>query len=122
MQNIARDSENSSEEEFFDAHGIGTILEQAGWGQGCLRMCVQAQGCHSTPCLPPASAEDLSDSDEVFAKEMTKWSSNDFLDTLERPVELDEALGEHWGCSGPKSWGGYPGRGLIPTCRLQLPH
>ncbi|NWX19185.1 PITM1 protein, partial [Aegotheles bennettii] len=61
MQNIARDSENSSEEEFFDAH------------------------------------EDLSDSDEVFAKEMTKWSSNDFLDTLERPPELDEALGEQWG-------------------------
>ncbi|XP_068253788.1 membrane-associated phosphatidylinositol transfer protein 1 isoform X2 [Nyctibius grandis] len=58
MQNIARDSENSSEEEFFDAH------------------------------------EDLSDSDEVFAKEMTKWSSNDFLDTLERPAELDEALGD----------------------------
>uniref|UniRef100_A0A8C3VHH0 Phosphatidylinositol transfer protein membrane associated 1 n=1 Tax=Catharus ustulatus TaxID=91951 RepID=A0A8C3VHH0_CATUS len=82
MQNIARDSENSSEEEFFDAH------------------------------------EDLSDSDEVFAKEMTKWSSNDFLDTLERPVELDEALGEHWGCSGPKSWGGYPGRGLIQMCRI----
>ncbi|NXA14858.1 PITM1 protein, partial [Sapayoa aenigma] len=68
MQNIARDSENSSEEEFFDAH------------------------------------EDLSDSDEVFAKEMTKWSSNDFLDTLERPVELDEVLGEDWGGSGPKSW------------------
>ncbi|KAF4794860.1 Membrane-associated phosphatidylinositol transfer protein 1 [Turdus rufiventris] len=66
--------------------------------------------------------EDLSDSDEVFAKEMTKWSSNDFLDTLERPVELDEALGEHWGCSGPKSWGGYPERGLIPTWRSQLPH
>ncbi|KAM6308351.1 membrane-associated phosphatidylinositol transfer protein 1 isoform 2-T2 [Aegotheles albertisi] len=58
MQNIARDSENSSEEEFFDAH------------------------------------EDLSDSDEVFAKEMTKWSSNDFLDTLERPPELDEALAD----------------------------
>ncbi|XP_069713314.1 membrane-associated phosphatidylinositol transfer protein 1 isoform X1 [Phaenicophaeus curvirostris] len=58
IQNIARDSENSSEEEFFDAH------------------------------------EDLSDSDDVFAKEMTKWSSNDFLDTLERPTELDEALGD----------------------------
>uniref|UniRef100_A0A8C8SNH1 Phosphatidylinositol transfer protein membrane associated 1 n=1 Tax=Pelusios castaneus TaxID=367368 RepID=A0A8C8SNH1_9SAUR len=58
MQNIARDSENSSEEEFFDAH------------------------------------EDLSDSDEVFAKEMTKWNSNDFLDTLERPGELDEVLGK----------------------------
>ncbi|NXG56299.1 PITM1 protein, partial [Hemiprocne comata] len=41
-----------------------------------------------------ATAEDLSDSDEVFAKEMTKWSSNDFLDTLERPAELDEVLGE----------------------------
>uniref|UniRef100_A0A8C3P7Q8 Phosphatidylinositol transfer protein membrane associated 1 n=1 Tax=Chrysemys picta bellii TaxID=8478 RepID=A0A8C3P7Q8_CHRPI len=54
MQNIARDSENSSEEEFFDAH------------------------------------EDLSDSDEVFAKEMTKWNSNDLLDTLDRPGELDE--------------------------------
>ncbi|XP_006035961.1 membrane-associated phosphatidylinositol transfer protein 1 [Alligator sinensis] len=58
MQNIARDSENSSEEEFFDAH------------------------------------EDLSDSDEVFAKEMTKWNSNDFLDTLERPGDLDEGLGD----------------------------
>ncbi|XP_074904476.1 membrane-associated phosphatidylinositol transfer protein 1 isoform X2 [Buteo buteo] len=63
MQNIARDSENSSEEEFFDAH------------------------------------EDLSDSDEVFAKEMTKWSSNDFLDTLERPSELDEALGDGAGAA-----------------------
>ncbi|KAJ7416081.1 Membrane-associated phosphatidylinositol transfer protein 1 [Willisornis vidua] len=38
--------------------------------------------------------EDLSDSDEVFAKEMTKWSSNDFLDTLERPAELDEAMSD----------------------------
>ncbi|XP_009472264.1 PREDICTED: membrane-associated phosphatidylinositol transfer protein 1, partial [Nipponia nippon] len=55
---LARGSENSAEEEFFDAH------------------------------------EDLSDSDEVFAKEMTKWSSNDFLDTLGRPAELDEALGD----------------------------
>ncbi|NXX82002.1 PITM1 protein, partial [Urocolius indicus] len=71
MQNIARDSENSSEEEFFDAH------------------------------------EDLSDSDEVFAKEMTKWSSNDFLDTLERPPELDEALGElRGGVSNPQH--GFP--------------
>ncbi|NWR60418.1 PITM1 protein, partial [Bucorvus abyssinicus] len=67
MQNIARDSENSSEEEFFDAH------------------------------------EDLSDSDEVFAKEMTKWSSNDFLDTLERPAELDEALGGCPACLLPQA-------------------
>ncbi|NXC84818.1 PITM1 protein, partial [Cercotrichas coryphoeus] len=82
MQNIARDSENSSEEEFFDAH------------------------------------EDLSDSDEVFAKEMTKWSSNDFLDTLERPAELDEALGEPWGCSGPKSWGGGTADSTEQMCRI----
>ncbi|NWI97873.1 PITM1 protein, partial [Pitta sordida] len=90
MQNIARDSENSSEEEFFDAH------------------------------------EDLSDSDEVFAKEMTKWSSNDFLDTLERPVELDEALGD--GVSAAKADGeglgmsGFPEGGTAESteqmCRI----
>ncbi|XP_074774423.1 membrane-associated phosphatidylinositol transfer protein 1 isoform X2 [Athene noctua] len=90
MQNIARDSENSSEEEFFDAH------------------------------------EDLSDSDEVFAKEMTKWSSNDFLDTLERPVELDEVLGN--GASATKVDGeglgvsGFPEGGSaeseVQACRI----
>lgn len=63
----------------------------------------------------PATAEDLSDSDEVFAKEMTKWSSNDFLDTLERPAELDEALGEQWGSPGPKLRRGCPGRGPTPA-------
>ncbi|NWZ30636.1 PITM1 protein, partial [Asarcornis scutulata] len=81
MQNIARDSENSSEEEFFDAH------------------------------------EDLSDSDEVFAKEMTKWSSNDFLDTLERPAELDEALGEQGGHGLPETLGAAPHTGAV--CFLQ---
>ncbi|XP_064309058.1 membrane-associated phosphatidylinositol transfer protein 1 isoform X1 [Phalacrocorax carbo] len=90
MQNIARDSENSSEEEFFDAH------------------------------------EDLSDSDEVFAKEMTKWSSNDFLDTLERPAELDEVLGD--GASTTKADGeglgasGFPEGGSVESaaqaCRI----
>lgn len=68
----------------------------------------------------PATAEDLSDSDEVFAKEMTKWSSNDFLDTLERPAELDDALGEWRGGSGPKPWCGHPGRGLTPIWTPQL--
>ncbi|NWQ81282.1 PITM1 protein, partial [Columbina picui] len=81
MQNIARDSENSSEEEFFDAH------------------------------------EDLSDSDEVFAKEMTKWSSNDFLDTLEWPAELDEALGESSSprlCRVPRPC--HPSQVLMAAC------
>lgn len=34
MQNIARDSENSSEEEFFDAHGTAERLHDFGlcWG------------------------------------------------------------------------------------------
>uniref|UniRef100_A0A8C3HRH3 Phosphatidylinositol transfer protein membrane associated 1 n=1 Tax=Chrysemys picta bellii TaxID=8478 RepID=A0A8C3HRH3_CHRPI len=75
MQNIARDSENSSEEEFFDAH------------------------------------EDLSDSDEVFAKEMTKWNSNDLLDTLDRPGELDEGLGKHGSGEGR-------GRSVAQACRI----
>uniref|UniRef100_H3A2P8 Phosphatidylinositol transfer protein membrane associated 1 n=1 Tax=Latimeria chalumnae TaxID=7897 RepID=H3A2P8_LATCH len=57
MQNIARDSENSSEDEFFDAH------------------------------------EDLSDNDEVFSKEMTKWNSNDFIDG-ETVGESEEMPGE----------------------------
>uniref|UniRef100_A0A8C6Z5P6 DDHD domain-containing protein n=1 Tax=Nothoprocta perdicaria TaxID=30464 RepID=A0A8C6Z5P6_NOTPE len=36
---------------------------------------------------------------------MTKWSSNDFLDTLERPVELDEPLGESGATVSPVWWG-----------------
>ncbi|XP_060117680.1 membrane-associated phosphatidylinositol transfer protein 1 [Heteronotia binoei] len=86
MQNIARDSENSSEEEFFDAH------------------------------------EDLSDSDDVFAKEITKWNSNDFLDTLERPSEQDDILAD---AAKPDSDGialpGQPEAGpedLSSTCRI----
>uniref|UniRef100_A0A6I8NST6 Phosphatidylinositol transfer protein membrane associated 2 n=1 Tax=Ornithorhynchus anatinus TaxID=9258 RepID=A0A6I8NST6_ORNAN len=49
MQSIARDSDDSSDDEFFDAH------------------------------------EDLSDSEEIFPKEITKWSSNDLMDKIESP-------------------------------------
>nr|XP_020648008.1 membrane-associated phosphatidylinositol transfer protein 1 isoform X1 [Pogona vitticeps] len=69
MQNIARDSENSSEDEFFDAH------------------------------------EDFSDSDDVFAKEITKWNSNDFLDSLERPSEPDDVLVDVAGVAKPEGDG-----------------
>ncbi|XP_039218658.1 membrane-associated phosphatidylinositol transfer protein 2 isoform X2 [Crotalus tigris] len=71
MQSIARDSEESSDEEFFDAH------------------------------------EDLSENEEVFPKEITKWSSNDLRDKIET-AETDEvsddpglesAAGYHVGCS-----------------------
>ncbi|XP_030291376.1 membrane-associated phosphatidylinositol transfer protein 2 isoform X1 [Sparus aurata] len=54
MQSIARDSEDSTDDEFFDAH------------------------------------EDFSDNEEMFAKEMTKWSSNDLMDKIET-IEVDEA-------------------------------
>eukprot|EP00064_Thunnus_orientalis_P020143 superscaffoldBa00005390_g20275 len=54
MQSIARDSEDSTDDEFFDAH------------------------------------EDFSDNEEIFAKEITKWSSNDLMDKIET-IEVDEA-------------------------------
>uniref|UniRef100_A0A4W6BVM5 Phosphatidylinositol transfer protein membrane associated 2 n=1 Tax=Lates calcarifer TaxID=8187 RepID=A0A4W6BVM5_LATCA len=54
MQSIARDSEDSTDDEFFDAH------------------------------------EDFSDNEEMFAKEITKWSSNDLMDKIET-IEVDEA-------------------------------
>ncbi|XP_029024534.1 membrane-associated phosphatidylinositol transfer protein 2-like isoform X1 [Betta splendens] len=54
MQSIARDSEDSTDDEFFDAH------------------------------------EDFSDNEEMFPKEITKWSSNDLMDKIET-AEADEA-------------------------------
>uniref|UniRef100_A0A3Q1FU38 Phosphatidylinositol transfer protein membrane associated 2 n=1 Tax=Acanthochromis polyacanthus TaxID=80966 RepID=A0A3Q1FU38_9TELE len=54
MQSIARDSEDSTDDEFFDAH------------------------------------EDFSDNEEMFSKEITKWSSNDLMDKIET-IEVDEA-------------------------------
>uniref|UniRef100_A0A3B4AVJ1 DDHD domain-containing protein n=1 Tax=Periophthalmus magnuspinnatus TaxID=409849 RepID=A0A3B4AVJ1_9GOBI len=56
MQSIARDSEDSTDDEFFDAH------------------------------------EDFSDNEEIFPKEITKWSSNDLMDKMET-IEVDEAQG-----------------------------
>uniref|UniRef100_A0A673KJE3 Membrane-associated phosphatidylinositol transfer protein 2-like n=1 Tax=Sinocyclocheilus rhinocerous TaxID=307959 RepID=A0A673KJE3_9TELE len=54
MQSIARDSEDSTDDEFFDAH------------------------------------EGFSDNEEIFAKEITKWSSNDLMDKIET-AEAEEA-------------------------------
>uniref|UniRef100_A0A3B3YCV4 DDHD domain-containing protein n=1 Tax=Poecilia mexicana TaxID=48701 RepID=A0A3B3YCV4_9TELE len=56
MQSIARDSDDSTDDEFFDAH------------------------------------EDLSDNEDMFSKEITKWSSNDLMDKIET-IEVDEAQG-----------------------------
>nr|XP_025872888.1 membrane-associated phosphatidylinositol transfer protein 2 isoform X3 [Vulpes vulpes] len=53
MQSIARDSDESSDDEYFDAH------------------------------------EDLSDSEEIFPKDITKWSSNDLMDKIESPEPED---------------------------------
>ncbi|XP_053938161.1 membrane-associated phosphatidylinositol transfer protein 2 isoform X9 [Cuculus canorus] len=57
MQSIARDSDDSSDDEFFDAY------------------------------------EDLSDNEEMFPKEITKWSSNDLMDKIETP-ECDDVQGD----------------------------
>lgn len=39
-------------------------------------------------------AEDLSDNEDMFSKEITKWSSNDLMDKIET-IEVDEAQGHH---------------------------
>ncbi|XP_023194080.1 membrane-associated phosphatidylinositol transfer protein 2-like isoform X2 [Xiphophorus maculatus] len=54
MQSIARDSDDSTDDEFFDAH------------------------------------EGLSDNEDMFSQEITKWSSNDLMDKIET-IEADEA-------------------------------
>ncbi|XP_039113231.1 membrane-associated phosphatidylinositol transfer protein 2 isoform X4 [Hyaena hyaena] len=53
MQSIARDSDEGSEDEYFEAH------------------------------------EDLSDSEEIFPKDITKWNSNDLMDKIESPEPED---------------------------------
>ncbi|XP_036450526.1 membrane-associated phosphatidylinositol transfer protein 2-like isoform X1 [Colossoma macropomum] len=63
MQSIARDSDDSTDDEFFDAH------------------------------------EDLSDSEEIFSKEITKWSSNDLMDKIET-AEADESQSDLYHESG----------------------
>ncbi|XP_051973354.1 membrane-associated phosphatidylinositol transfer protein 2-like isoform X2 [Xyrauchen texanus] len=62
MQSIARDSEDSTDDEFFDAH------------------------------------EDFSD-EEIFAKEITKWSSTDLMDKIET-TEAEESQGDLYQESG----------------------
>lgn len=37
-------------------------------------------------------AEDFSDNEELFSKDMTKWNSNDLMDKIET-IEVDEAQG-----------------------------
>uniref|UniRef100_A0A8V5HB35 Uncharacterized protein n=1 Tax=Melopsittacus undulatus TaxID=13146 RepID=A0A8V5HB35_MELUD len=66
MQSIARDSDDSSDDEFFDAH------------------------------------EDLSDNEEMFPKEITKWSSNDLMDKIETPECLPGAQSLLKGQQGTK--------------------
>lgn len=65
MQSIARDSDESSDDEFFDAH------------------------------------EDLSDSEDMFPKDITKWSSNDLMDKMESP-EPEDTQDSLYRQSGPE--------------------
>lgn len=50
----------------------------------------------SLPLLFSHPAEDLSDSEVVFPKEITKWSSNDLMDKIEA-TDPDEAQGAQMG-------------------------
>lgn len=38
-------------------------------------------------------AEDFSDNEDMFSKEITKWSSNDLMDKIET-IEVDEGQGK----------------------------
>ncbi|KAI1881975.1 hypothetical protein AGOR_G00245720 [Albula goreensis] len=75
MQSIARDSDDSTDEEFFDAH------------------------------------EDLSDNEEIFTKEITKWSSNDLMDKIDT-VDMDESQGDMYQETGEEYSGPASGERL----------
>uniref|UniRef100_A0A8C2ERL4 Phosphatidylinositol transfer protein membrane associated 2 n=1 Tax=Cyprinus carpio TaxID=7962 RepID=A0A8C2ERL4_CYPCA len=78
MQSIARDSEDSTDDEFFDAH------------------------------------EDFSDNEEIFVKEITKWSSNDLMDKIET-AEAEE-VGSAYSHKVKFSWcEGFDGDCLQPS-------
>lgn len=82
MQSIARDSEDSTDDEFFDAH------------------------------------EDFSDNEETFAKEITKWSSNDLMDKIET-IEVDEAQETLYQESGGEYAGMSNEEALMEDCSSQ---
>lgn len=49
--------------------------------------------------------EDFSDNEELFAKDMTKWNSNDLMDKIET-IDVDEAQGREsfcWSSVRPRS-------------------
>lgn len=79
MQSIARDSEDSTDDEFFDAHGKISRPRSDG----------SAAAAHA---LTVPLTEDFSDNEEIFVKDITKWSSNDLMDKIET-IEVDEAQG-----------------------------
>ncbi|XP_075023873.1 membrane-associated phosphatidylinositol transfer protein 2 isoform X7 [Calonectris borealis] len=83
MQSIARDSDDSSDDEFFDAHAQWAEPEP------------EKISCRWLPThsLAYSGKEDLSDNEEMFPKEITKWSSNDLMDKIETP-ECDDVQGD----------------------------
>ncbi len=83
MQSIARDSEDSTDDEFFDAHGNAELILS-------LRKCLGQSVIYSS--LNPCSSEGFSDNEEIFAKEITKWNSTDLMDKMETS-EAEEAQG-----------------------------
>ena len=46
----------------------------------------------------------LSDSEEMFPKDITKWNSNDLMDKIESP-EPEDSQGNQLGAAGPGEGG-----------------
>lgn len=68
-------------------------------------------------------AEDFSDNEEMFAKDITKWSSNDLMDKIET-IEVDEAQGltvfllAHNHTSGHHFINRSRGRSYVSSCAV----
>lgn len=63
-----------------------------------LDMWTQAQGLSVWPPVSseaPTFPEDLSDSEEMFPEDITKWSSNDLMDKMESPEPEDTQGNQH---------------------------
>ncbi|EHH21296.1 hypothetical protein EGK_04317 [Macaca mulatta] len=107
MQSIARDSDESSDDEFFDAHGgsltlmrgkyifnVENAIKETAKQEVPGQQCSGEMGPGAHPELEegqrvPESDEDLSDTEEMFPKDITKWSSNDLMDKIESPEPED---------------------------------
>lgn len=67
-----------------------------------LSPCPRMGRCLSLTLSP---AEDLSDSEEIFPKDITKWNSDDLMDKIESPEPEDTQGTRPGGLGGCGAWG-----------------